>query len=1128
MLPLDGTPDGSAGPRSARTGTTGDGLDDAFARAVHTPIVHTDDVGDGALPTGTVTFLLTDVEGSTRLWHERADDIGTAIQRHYEVLDEVVAAHGGVRPVEQGEGDSIVAAFAQAAAAVAAASTAQRRLQDELPWLPVRMAIHSGDAVLRDEGNYVGRAIIRCARIRACGHGGQVLVSDSTVALARDDLPTGVSFRDLGTARLRDMTRPERVWQVVGDGLRPDFPPLRSLETTPHNLPLAVTSLIGRRRELDTVGALLAEHRVVTLTGAGGCGKTRLALHAAGESVDRHSGGVWWVELAPVTDGANVAERALAASGRVIAGGDAVGDLAAYLGDQGPVLLVLDNAEHVVDAVATVIDRLVQACPKLTVLVTSREPVGVVGEAILRVPSLITPTSEHAITPAGLLEFEATRLFVERARAVRPNLALADADAELVTAICRRLDGVPLALELAAARVRSMSLERLASGLDDAFRVLTGGARTVMARQQTLQASIAWSYDLLDAAEQAVLRRLSVFQSSFVLDAAEHVAADGDLVDHFGVLDTLARLVDKSLVQFDDDTNRYRLLETIRQFAAERLGTAQEIASTRSRHCAWYERWSLALAADELGAGIRPDDPDAIEMLAAQEWAFANDPSAAHRLITNLAYDRTRLGHAAQLSRTVEWLGSRPADEQGSEPWARAVAALSVSMLRSLDDEFEVLAATAEGTLADSDPSAARMLALWRTYHRILDHADRSEARRHLAAAVADSDDLGVLAYGVLVAQGCQRGGELAELDATLDTMRAFLRSRGSEFRPETASTAYGSFVEGLLLRGRLREAKAIAVTLRPTGHVITDRVFSSVVFMVAQAIGDPTLVYRVVIPGVEHLFPSDARVEVVERYEGAVRAGDDGLALNLLREAVVRFPTCPAYGSFLLRPLVVRMLQAGLVDELEPYLSRFVTDVERIGRPPLPEATRLHIEGLLARFAGDEPRVGGLAAELVEFAWRHELVLLTVDGLELLAESLAATAPERAARLAAAATVWRAESGYVQRFVPDPSTQADRLASLEAAQPGAWAEGATLSLVDVVAFATRGRGERGRPTHGWDSLTPTEVKVVQLVAEGLSNDDVARRLLMSPATVKTHLTHVYAKTGTANRNELSARFRER
>ena len=427
-------------------------------------VMQTDLVGDQfLLPAGTVTFLLTDVEGSSRLWEERPADMGAAIARHYDLLDDAIAAHGGVRPVEQGEGDSVVAAFARAGDAVRAAVQAQRALTAELPWLRVRMAVHTGEAQLRDEGNYVGRAIIRCARLRACAHGGQILLSTSAAALVADD-PGDAELVDLGTVRLRDLSRPERVWQVTAPGLRSEFPPLRSLDAVPHNLPAVLTSFIGREQELATVTGLVREERLVTLTGSGGCGKTRLALHAAADLVEHHPGGTWWVDLAPVTTADAAAERVAGAVGASAApGADTTALVVRHLRDAGRTLVVIDNAEHVLEAMAALVDAVLAACPDVHVLVTSREPLGVAGELVWRVPSLRGPAAGVAVAPERLDAYEAARLFLERARRVRPNLVVDDDTAAHVVAVCVRLDGIPLALELAAARTRTVPLDRLAA-----------------------------------------------------------------------------------------------------------------------------------------------------------------------------------------------------------------------------------------------------------------------------------------------------------------------------------------------------------------------------------------------------------------------------------------------------------------------------------------------------------------------------------------------------------------------------------------------------------------------------------------------------------------------------------------
>ena len=403
------------------------------------------DGGAFALPAGTVTFLLTDIEGSTRLWNERPEQMAAAIARHLDILDDAVAAAGGVRPVEQGEGDSVVAACARAVDAVTAAVRAQTELGRDVPWLKVRMALHTGDATARDDGNYVGLTIIRCARLRACGHGGQIIASAATAALVAD-ADAGFGLVDLGSVRLRDLTRPERVFQVMHRDIADQFPPLRSLDAVPHNVPTALTSLVGRDADLRVVGELLAEHRLVTLVGSGGCGKTRLAQHVAADVIDRHPAGTWWVELAPLTEDSQIGEAVAKVIGSaVVIGADVVDHVVNLLTAAGPTLLVLDNAEHLVGGVAKLAERVLSSCRDVRVLVTSREGLGIGGETTWRVPSLSAPARQEHIALAQLGTFDAVRLFLERARKARPNLVVDEVSAPYVAAVCARLDGIPLA-----------------------------------------------------------------------------------------------------------------------------------------------------------------------------------------------------------------------------------------------------------------------------------------------------------------------------------------------------------------------------------------------------------------------------------------------------------------------------------------------------------------------------------------------------------------------------------------------------------------------------------------------------------------------------------------------------------
>ncbi|MBV8992294.1 MAG: adenylate/guanylate cyclase domain-containing protein [Pseudonocardiales bacterium] len=641
------------------------------------------------LPVGTVTFLLTDVEGSTRLWESVPQAMRAAIARHYEVLDAVICRHGGVRPVEQGEGDSVVAAFARASDAIAAAVEIQRAFVRE-PWpagasLRVRMALHTGEALRRDEGNYFGQAIIRCARLRAIAHGGQTVVSRTTRDLSLDRLPAGVQLVDLGVHRLRDLGRPEQVFGLMHPQLPAEFPPLRSLQSMPTNLPSELTSFVGRHHELTQIGKLLGQARLLTLTGAGGCGKTRLALQAAADALDGYPDGVWWVALAPVEDPALVAAAVIAALGlREAPGRPLVDMLGEYLAAR-QLLLVLDNCEHLVEACAALVDALLRGCASLTVLATSRAPLGVPGEITWRVPSMAVPAEPVGQPIESLRQFDAVSLFIDRAQQVRPNFAITADTAPAVAQICSDLDGIPLAIELAAARVRMMTPEQICRALSDRFRVLTGGARTVMPRQQTLQASLDWSHDLLTADERTLLRRLSIFAGGWTLDAAEHVCADADL-NRYAILDLLTALVDKSLVTPDEHgpETRYRLLETVRQYSTARLIEAGELHPLRQRHLSYY--LALAERAEPQLPSAGPNNPvmDSVtielpNLRAALDWATTTDPTAGLRLMNALALfwlrGRFQEGETAY-ARALDAAGQEPTMLRGRALAGRGYLAL--------------------------------------------------------------------------------------------------------------------------------------------------------------------------------------------------------------------------------------------------------------------------------------------------------------------------------------------------------------------------------------------------------------------------------------------------------------------
>jgi predicted ATPase/class 3 adenylate cyclase len=579
------------------------------------------------IPSGTVTFLFTDIEGSTGLWEQYPEQMRTAFRRQEAILRETAAKHGGY--VYKMIGDAFQVAFETAPAAICAALEGQRRLQMER-WgetpIRVRMALHTG--VTEERGDdYVGPALNRVGRLLGAGYGGQVLLTQATCDLVRDDLPCDVRLRDLGERRFKDLVRVEHIYQLEAADLQGDFPPLKTLDAFPHNLPSQLTSFIGREREMLTIKLLLVvdRSRLVTLTGAGGTGKTRLALQVGADLLEGFRDGAWLVELAPLMDPALVPQTVLAALGAREVPGKAISSvLSEYLRSR-QLLLILDNCEHLVEACARLAEGLLKACPDLKILATSREILGVAGEVALRVPSLSMPAARERPTLEKLAEYEAVRLFVERATQALPGFELTAGNAPVIVRICNRLDGIPLAIELAAARVRLLSVEQIAARLEDAFRLLGGGSRTALPRHQTLKALIDWSYNLLSAPERSLLIRLAVFAGGWTLEAAEEICGEEDRSEIFPLL---AQLVDKSLVmagQGGEAEARYRLLETIRQYARQRSEKSGDGERVRDRHLDFYlmlaRQAEPQLRGKDQVAWLDRLDMELDNLRAAMEWA---------------------------------------------------------------------------------------------------------------------------------------------------------------------------------------------------------------------------------------------------------------------------------------------------------------------------------------------------------------------------------------------------------------------------------------------------------------------------------------------------------------------------
>jgi predicted ATPase/class 3 adenylate cyclase len=636
-----------------------------------------------SLPSGTITFLFTDVVGSTRLWEQHPEAARAALAQHDALIEACVAWYHGVVVRPRGEGDSRFAVFIYATDAVAAAVAIQQQLAAAVWPTPapvqVRMALHTGEADLRD-GDYYGSDVNRCARLRAAGHGGQILLSQATAVLARERLPDGVELRDLGSHRLKDLTQPERIAQIVVAGIPSDFSPLNTLDRRPTNLPAQPNPLIGREHDIAAACALLRrpDQRLVTMTGPGGTGKTRLGLHVAAELIDEFADGVFFVSLAAVDSPTMLtAAVAHALDVRETSGRSLLDNLTDFLRERR-ILLLLDNFEHLI-AAALQAATVLAACPRLKVLVTSREALRVSGEQIFPVTPLRLPDQDDLRagddTLVEVLEaFPAVALFVARARAVMPDFALTTRNAAAVAAICVRLDGLPLAIELAATRTRLFTPQALLARLTNRLRELKGGARDLPARQQTLRAAIDWSYQLLTGVEQALFRRMGIFVGGWTLEAAEAVGHDLAI----DAVDGIESLAQKSLLreQDDQDEPRFFMLETIREYAFDQLATCGEEAEMRQRHAAYFlalaERAEPELVGAEQALWLKRLERDNDNLRAVLEWALeGSEAELAARMGGAMWRFWDKRGHYSEGRR---WLEAALAREEGVRASVRAKA----------------------------------------------------------------------------------------------------------------------------------------------------------------------------------------------------------------------------------------------------------------------------------------------------------------------------------------------------------------------------------------------------------------------------------------------------------------------
>jgi predicted ATPase len=733
-----------------------------------------------AAPSGTVTFLFTDIEGSTRLWEDVPTEMRTALARHDVILRSVIEARGGY--VFSTAGDGLAAAFARVGDAVAAALEAQAALAIET-WptpspLRVRMGLNTGEVEERD-GDYFGPAVNRAARIMAAGHGGQVLVSAATAALIGDQ-----SIVDLGTHGFAGLAGPEHVFQL-GPA---EFPPLHSIDSVPSNLPVDLSAFVGREHEMAAIAGLVRSARLVTLTGVGGVGKTRLAVQVAAGMLDEFPGGVWFVELAPLIDPALVASTVASCIGAAPAPGADPAEVACRFLAQRRALLVVDNCEHVIDAAAALADKVVRAAPRIRVLATSREPLSVKGESAWRVPSM---TVEQDGEPS-----DAVVLFVQRAAEARPGFSLdIAAERDAVVQVCRRLDGIPLAIELASARVRMMSTAQLALRLDERFRLLTLGGRGAVPRQQTLEAAIDWSYELLSPQEQGLFDLLGVFSGDFDVAAVAAVAG----IDEFDALDLLGELSDKSMVEADAVRDRYRLLETLRQYAWGRLVATSRLATARDDHAAYY----MTLAGDQARLMAIPGRQ--VEALDRLDLDYDNLRAALSHLI-----DQRQADASARLARRLIGLFNIRHPREGHQ-WLQQVVAISNALPATA--RARLLADAAFAALNAGDRPAEEQLA--QAAVDIGGQAAPAVAHWILASAQVQGGDPGAVAQARLAVAKAASVNDVTTQVAASSTLAQALALAGDELG------AREQIAEAVSMADRLGNPAMIAAAYTVCGEAL-------------------------------------------------------------------------------------------------------------------------------------------------------------------------------------------------------------------------------------------------------------------------------------------------------------------
>ncbi len=1041
-------------------------------------------------------------------------------------LRTLLGANGG--RIASSEGGRVVSAFEDAGTAarsIVHLPTTLRAVAGTEAAGELRVAVHTGDGWSRPNGDFGGPAVRRVVRLVEAADRGHVLVSSAAAPDIARSLPAGWSLVDLGVHRLRDLSPPTRIFGLTLDGGSPSAALGSSLDV-PNNLPLQPTPLVGRERELTDVAALLQAGRLLTLTGVGGSGKSRLAGQAAADVSERWPDGAWWVDLAETRDSPDVAVAVATTLDVLIEPGlGPLRSLISQLRDRR-ILVVLDNCEQVLDDVADVAQRLLLECPDVTVLATSREPLGVPGETVWHVPPLD--------------EEDALALLVERALLARPAFTLDAADEATVRAMCLELDGIPLAVELAAAWLRTLTPQEILAGLHDRLALLVKGPRGVAPRHRTLASSIDWSHRLLDETDRVVFRRLATFRGTFGLAAARDVSG-GAGVASAEIVNSIGRLVDKSLVTVvdSDRTRRYRLLETIRQYATEKLVDAGELEVSQDRHLEHF----LGLA-EEIAPEPGPDmdawrlrlEREHDNLRAALDRGLERrDPELGRRLAAALSwmwhFNRSGYEGIEYLRRAIERAPDERSHLQARLLTGIALVADTASPLDlELDAAQEALAIAVE--IADDRLRALGLtLAAVGQFYTDFDAALNltSEAEtlgeRVGSAFVVDASRA---LRGIILHLGDRHAEAAPYLVSAVEGL--VLRHRGIA-ATTLAFDALGLLDTGDLEGSRAKAQRAVEVAA-PLGDHLRVGSTRSVLALVCGLAGDVAGGFRVVDPVVRLDAALDGGVFVpgLGRTMGSLHllAGDPAQAVPWFerdtRAAAAGAETWLTAQS--LPGLAAAFAALGRLDDAQAALKQAKVLAGRLGMPGV-LAGAAEQEGCIAEALGDLDRAANLHHEALATRDSHGLRTSSFDSLDSLAV-LASTAGrgEEAIRVLAASSAGRRAIGYPRTPTAQARHEATVAAISESLGEGpvaaAWEAGSAMTLDEVIAYVRRARGARRRPTTGWASLTTTELEVVQLVAEGMTNPEIGARLFMSRGTVKTHLSHVYAKLLVGNRTELA------